>query len=253
VKRASTPTEAERESRALKEIFEVEAERLLLATGSAMRTLEAPNGSPAAAAVHAIIDRSRKLFVDSAKPRGLFRALSLSEFEEVYRGIGENDEDTPLEHVVEEAVSVALFAVTLGDEISGRIDALFEAGELAEGYILDQVASFAADELATTAGRRFRVRAQADDGVDVLPYSPGYCGWHVSGQKGLFERLDPGEIGISLNQSHLMHPLKSVSGVLVLAPIEVHSFSPAFPCCATCTTLDCQERAASLRSGSLAR
>jgi hypothetical protein len=230
----------------LKEIFEVEAEQLLLATGSATRTLEAPNGSPAAATVHAIIDRSRELFVETAMPRGLFQTLPSSEFDEIYRGIGENDEDTPLEHVVEDAVSLAFFAVTLGEEISDRIDALFSAGELAEGYILDQVASFAADELAAIAGRRFRACAEVDDGVDVLPYSPGYCGWHVSGQRALFEHLQPGEIGISLNESHLMHPIKSVSGVLVLAPIEAHTFSPAFPCCATCTTLECQERISTL-------
>lgn len=230
----------------MKEIFEVEAQELLLATGSATTVLEAPNGSPAAATVHAIIDRSRELFVETARPRGLFQLLPSSEFEEIYRGIGKNDEDTPLQHVVEDAVSLALFAVTLGEQISDRIDALFGVGELAEGYILDQVASFAADELASIAGHRFRSSTDADAGVDVLPYSPGYCGWHVSGQKALFDRLQPGRIGISLNESHLMHPIKSVSGVLVLAPIEAHTFSPAFPCCATCTTLDCQERIATL-------
>jgi hypothetical protein len=199
--------------------------------------------------VQSIIDRSRDTFVKRARPRGLYQLLPAEEFDQVYRGEDDNDEDTPLEHVVEDAVSLALFAVTLGEEISDRISALFNAGELAEGYILDQVASFAADELASIAGRRF----QGDnprDGLAVLPYSPGYCGWHVSGQRALFAHLRPDEIGISLNESCLMHPIKSVSGVLVLAPIEAHDFSPAFPCCATCTTLNCQERIASLRSRS---
>jgi hypothetical protein len=72
----------------------------------------------------------------------------------------------------------------------------------------------------------------------------------VSGQEALFARLRPDEIGISLNDSCLMHPIKSVSGVLVLAPPEAHDFSPAFPCCTNCTTLDCQERVASLLSRS---
>jgi hypothetical protein len=80
----------------------------------------------------------------------------------------------------------------------------------------------------------------------VLPYSPGYCGWNVTGQRALFAHLDPHELGITLNESCLMHPVKLVSGVLVLAPIEAHDFNPAFPCCATCITLDCQERAATL-------
>ena len=218
-----------------------------MATEAAVRGLEVRNGSPTATAVQSIIDRSREVFVQSARPRGLYHSITVDDFDEVYRGAGDNNEDTPLEKVVDDAESLALFAVTLGEEISGRISDLFDAGELAEGYILDQVASFAADELAAIAGRRFQTDSPHEGSV-VLPYSPGYCGWHVSGQRALFARLRPDEIGIALNDSCLMHPIKSVSGVLVIAPVEAHEFSPAFPCCATCTTLACQERIASLRN-----
>jgi len=219
-----------------------------MATDASIRGLQAGDGSPAVAAVQSIIDRSREIFIDRARPTGLYESLTVTDFEQIYRGRGDNDDDTPLEHVIEDADSIALFAVTLGPAVSDRVTALFDAGELAEGYILDQVASFAADELAQIAGHRFHADS-ASEGMAVLPYSPGYCGWHVSGQRVLFATLRPDEIGISLNNSCLMHPIKSVSGVLVLAPVEAHEFSPAFPCCATCTTLDCQERAASLRSG----
>lgn len=218
-----------------------------MATDASIRGLQAHDGSPAVAAVRSIIDQSREVFNDRARPTGLFESLNVNDFEQIYRGRGENDDDTPLEHVVEDAVSLALFAVTLGPDVSDRIKALFDAGELAEGYILDQVASFAADELAQIAGHRYQTASQRND-LAVLPYSPGYCGWHVSGQRALFAHLRPDEIGISLNDSCLMHPVKSVSGVLVLAPVEAHDFSPAFPCCTTCTTLACQERVASLRT-----
>jgi len=218
-----------------------------MATDAAIRGLEARSGSPAVATVQSIIDRSRKVFVEGAQPRGLYKPLAINDFDQIYRGRGDNDDDTPLEHVVDEAVSLALFAVTLGDRISEHIHSLFDAGELAEGYILDQVASSAADELADVAARRFQTDSARSD-LAVLPYSPGYCGWHVSGQEALFARLRPTEIGISLNDSCLMHPIKSVSGVLVLAPMEAHDFSPAFSCCATCTTLNCQERVAGLKS-----
>jgi hypothetical protein len=231
----------------LREIFETDSKELLMAIEPAARGLAERNGSPAAEAVQSIVERSREVFIDSVRATGLYQPLTIDEFEEVYRGDGDNDSDTPLEHVVEEADSLALFAVTLGEEISGRIMAHFDAGELADGYILDQVASFAADELASIAGSRFQAGHRRDD-LSVLPYSPGYCGWHVSGQRALFARLRPDEIGISLNDSCLMHPIKSVSGVLVLAPIEAHDFSPAFPCCATCTTIACQERIVSLRN-----
>jgi len=212
-----------------------------MATDEAVRGLEARDGSPAVATVQSIIDRSREVFNDTARPRGLFETVAVTDFDLIYRGRGDNEEDTPLEHVIDDAVSLALFAVTLGDQISERISALLDGGELAEGYLLDQVASFAADELADIAARRFHADGTRSD-LAVLPYSPGYCGWHVSGQEALFSRLRPDEIGITLNDSCLMHPIKSVSGVLVLAPVAAHEFSPAFPCCTTCTTLNCQDR-----------
>ena len=103
--------------------------------------------------------------------------------------------------------------------------------------------------MAQIAARRFQAETGAAPGTAVLPYSPGYCGWNVTGQRALFAQLEPGELGLTLNESCLMYPVKSVSGVLVLAPIGAHGFSPAFPCCSTCTTLDCQERAAALTAG----
>jgi len=88
--------------------------------------------------------------------------------------------------------------------------------------------------------RTFDVRP--GEGAAVLGYSPGYCGWHISGQRRLFERLGPGEIGISLNDSCLMRPLKSVSGVLVAGAAPIHRFRPEFTCCAECATRLCVPR-----------
>jgi len=233
----------------VREIFEVRPIDLLRSVGEPIQGLEPGDESPPAPKVHSVIERARELFTDTARPRALYETIAAADFEVVYRGEGGNDETTPLEQVLEDAVSLALFAVTLGEEISDRITGLFDAGELAEGYILDQVASFAADELAGNAGKRFQAAlGKVDDGTAVLPYSPGYCGWNVTGQRALFAHLEPRELGITLNESCLMHPVKSVSGVLVLAPIEAHDFNPAFPCCTTCITLDCQQRAAALRN-----
>jgi len=197
--------------------------------------------------VRGLIEGTGKAFLDSARPQGVWQRISAADFATLYRGEGGNDPDTPLDLVLEDAVSLALFAVTVGEAASKRISRLFDAGEMAEGYIFDQVASFAADEMAQIATRRFEVVEKHRTGHAALPYSPGYCGWNVSGQRALFAALKPEEIGITLNDSCLMSPIKSVSGVLVLAPVEAHSFSPAFSCCATCTTLACQERAAGLR------
>ena len=231
----------------MREVFDISPTDLLTAVARSMRNLEASDGSPMADRVRGLIEGAGRAFVDSARPRCVWQKISPSEFEAVYHGEGGNDADTPLEVVLEDAMALALFAVTVGEDASSRIPHLFDAGEMAEGYIFDQVASFAADEMAQFATRRFGLSEKHGPTEAVLPYSPGYCGWNVSGQRTLFAALQPEEIGVTINDSCLMSPIKSVSGVLVLAPIEAHCFSPSFTCCATCTTLDCQERAAGLR------
>jgi hypothetical protein len=76
----------------------------------------------------------------------------------------------------------------------------------------------------------------------VRAYSPGYCGWHISGQRALFDRLRPERIGISLNESFLMTPLKSVSGVLIAGPVDSHMFVANFSYCVDCRERSCTER-----------
>jgi len=231
-----------------RDVFSATPRELLFGAGNMFQSLEAREGSPAAQRVHTLIEQSRDLYLKTADPRGVIQSISVTEFEEIYEGDGGNDEDTPLEHVIEEADAVALFAVTLGEALCRHISDFFEADNSADGYVLDQIASFAADELAQIAAKRFH-RPDGESGPGVLPYSPGYCGWNVSGQRALFAALSPGEIGISINDSCLMHPVKSVSGALVVAPISAHDFSPAFPCCASCTTLACQDRIETLKAG----
>ena len=147
------------------------------------------------------------------------------------------------------AEGLALFVATLGEAVPARIRHLFDEEELAVAYMLDAVASAGADLLADRLAERYRRRARRSGGwrdARVLPYSPGYCGWPTRGQRPLFDALRPGEIGVTLNDSCLMSPLKSVSGVLVAGPGEAHRFRPDFPFCDDCRTHECGPRMASV-------
>jgi hypothetical protein len=79
-----------------------------------------------------------------------------------------------------------------------------------------------------------------------MRFSPGYCGWHVSGQKKLFAALEPEEIGITLTPSCLMKPLKSISGVIIAGDVDIFQFEDAFAFCGECSTHVCRERLAAL-------
>lgn len=180
----------------------------------------------------------------SLAPAGVLDEVTVPEFTEIYPGQGFNARSTPLAEIIPRAERLALFAVTCGQAVCDRIGELFFNADYALGAALDAGASLAADQAAQIAQERFA--ATVDDGLGVLRYSPGYCGWHVSGQKALFRGLGSQTGGIVLNDSFLMRPLKSVSGVIVAGHPDIHQFTNDYRFCSNCTGKECLERMASV-------
>ncbi len=192
-----------------------------------------------------IYEGATELFHDLAELKGIMSGIEVSHFEEVFRGEGLNEKENPVEDVYRKSSSLALFAVTLGPVLSEKVTELFDNGDYADGYMLDSVSSYAANKLAELAAQHMQLElavVEPSTSQRVLCYSPGYCGWHISGQKKLFEALHPEEIGITLNESCLMSPIKSVSGVLISGPAEIHKFVNSYPFCNTCTARSCIKR-----------
>jgi len=204
-----------------------------------------------------LADRAIERYAALTEPRALCAELTREAFEPILRGEGENAPRTPLDEILPRAGRMALFVLTLGEALSREIAELFARNDPALAYALDAIASERADRAAALVGDRFRERlvaeGVAETSAHVLAYSPGYCGWHVTGQRKLFDFVRPEEIGVTLNPSCLMQPLKSVSGVLVAGEREIHSFDHDYDFCDTCTTHHCRERIASLAGGPTAR
>jgi hypothetical protein len=215
-----------------------------------LRRQGVPEGHQVSDQVDALVERAMVLYESLAEARGIVSSISLSDFEEVFAGEGENDLPAPLPQIVEKADGLALFAATVGDPVSRKIEELFKENDPATACMLDGIASDRAETAATLLSEAFLnslVReGAADEKSRALPYSPGYCGWHISGQKKLFSFLGPGTIDISLNSSYLMSPIKSVSGVLVVGHPDIHDFDNDFDFCLDCATWECRPRIASL-------
>jgi hypothetical protein len=196
--------------------------------------------------IAAIVDAGMAEYRRLAEPRAIVAEISREAFAGVYRDAGRNAPATPLDTVFPKAERLALFVATAGERVTTRIRELFERRELALGSMLDSVASAGADRLSELLASDYVALAAAGNGSRALAYSPGYCGWNVTGQRALFAFLAPEEIGVTLNASCLMRPLKSVSGVLVLGPGKIHRFAPDYPFCAQCEEQPCRARIASV-------
>ncbi len=193
-----------------------------------------------------LFGEAAKIFRECAQPAGIFADISKSEFVDVYRGESLNEKRTPVAEIFRKADGLALFAVTVGQAVHDRINEFFEGKELALGSMLDSVASAGAEMAADAVEKHYFAlllkEHKVAESAAVLRYSPGYCGWHVSGQKKLFEFLRPAEIGITLLDSFLMTPLKSISGVLLVGEKEIHIIEDNYPFCSQCETHSCQHR-----------
>lgn len=105
-----------------------------------------------------------------------------------------------------------LFAATAGMEYQEVHNQLANSDDALSLFIWDSLGSCIAE--ATGDLMEKSVEAELSGIPHTNRFSPGYCGWHVSEQKRLFSLMPPGVCGIQLNDSALMYPIKSISGVI---------------------------------------
>ncbi len=109
---------------------------------------------------------------------------------------------------------VALFICTAGGEVGKRIQKLAQEGDDLSAYVADMIGSVLVEEAMDSVHKTLSDRMQQQGWKVTNRYSPGYCDWHVNEQQALFGLLPDDFCGVTLNDSMLMLPVKSVSGVI---------------------------------------
>jgi hypothetical protein len=196
--------------------------------------------------IKGLLDKSLSIFHSEAEPSCIISEISKSDFDEIFEGEGNNEDEAPLKMIYPQADHLYLFALTMGAGISQMVTELFNKNDFALGSMVDTAASLAADKsvelLENHITEKYAANKLTNDSLITLSYSPGYCGWNIRAQKKLFSFLQPQQIGISLNESCLMTPLKSVTGVLVYGNKKIHQFDNSFGFCCNCRAQSCIER-----------
>ena len=129
------------------------------------------------------------------------------------------------------ATHIAVFMVTVGNEITRHARMRGEAGDVFAGRVLDAIGSWATERTAEALMTHLAAHLGPDESFTVR-YSPGFCGMDLSQQRLLFRLAPANAIGITLLPSFFMHPLKSISGLIGLGPLVVVGvhLSPCEPC-----------------------
>jgi Vitamin B12 dependent methionine synthase, activation domain len=112
------------------------------------------------------------------------------------------------------STAIAVFAATIGAQPETESHRLMEEGNMMGGFIVDTIGSAYAEATAEWIETNISAVAGLEGAANTNRYSPGYCDWLVKEQHVLFSLLPKGFCGISLTQSAVMLPIKSVSGII---------------------------------------
>jgi hypothetical protein len=209
-----------------------------------------PPGAVVSPPLRALLVAAKTVFDELVSPVAVFDEVSRDEFATIFAGAGCNAPATPMAEIVPRSDCLALYAATIGPGLERATTRRLREDDAALACTLDAFASAAAERLADLVAREYRLAIGSAEGLRstrVLAYSPGYCGWHVSGQQALFARLRPSEIGIELTDRCFMTPVKSVSGVLIAGSPRAHRVRPVYAACESCVSRECRDRMRSLR------
>jgi len=132
-----------------------------------------------------------------------------------------------------------LFVCTIGSAMETWAKELSIQGDITLSYLVDTVASVTVEQ-ATDVLHDYIGKHMLALGLKITNrYSPGYCDWLVSEQHLLFSFLPAQFCGITLTESALMVPIKSVSGIIGAGT----AVKRVDYMCNTCGMKDCTYRA----------
>lgn len=165
-----------------------------------------------------LIEEHVKKCIALAKPRAGFAIFKEPQFDLQKHLLKVNAVTLHVDKIItrqlKNSTFLAVFAGTIGDEVESWSKQEMKAGNSLEGYLIDLIASELA-ESATDLLHDYLQKLAADQGLGITNrFSPGYCHWQVSEQPQLFSLLGEAPCGVTLNPSALMHPVKSVSGII---------------------------------------
>ena len=124
---------------------------------------------------------------------------------------------------------------TVGNEFDNYIKELKMSGNILKEFVADSIGTALAESCVEQISRML----DNDENMKhSLPYSPGYCGWDICEQRVLFSLFPDKPCGITLSESCLMSPMKSVSGFFALG----QNLSPQPYRCEICTNKNCYKK-----------
>ena len=114
------------------------------------------------------------------------------------------------------AEEIVLMVYTIGSSVEEKVKEYSKRGLIAESYYLDMLGSLAVTELGCLAFEKVKNRGIGLKLKTSFPLNPGTSHWPASGQKIVLELSGGRETGVTISESFLLIPTKTISMAIAL-------------------------------------
>ncbi|MCR5177134.1 MAG: methionine synthase [Anaerovibrio sp.] len=191
-----------------------------------------------------IIDEACELARLIINPRGIWEQYDYDEISQTIKASPEFQlKGNSIKKHLTGCKKVILIAVTVGIEIENKITSLFKEGKYGLSLILDAAATAAVEQSADQMEKAIKNQVVKQGYNMKWRFSPGYGDWPIQQQPEIVKAVQAEAIGISLTESMMLEPRKSITALIGL-------YEEANECimdisnkgCSSCNKTDCPSR-----------
>lgn len=111
---------------------------------------------------------------------------------------------------------IIVMAATVGEAIENQVTKCFEEGKYSFSVLLDAAATTAVEQVADAMEKTIQNEVKRQGFAMKWRFSPGYGDWPIQQQPDILRLAQGDNIGISLTESLMLLPRKSITAVIGL-------------------------------------
>lgn len=172
-------------------------------------------------AMEKMLDEKKAACIDALAPEAIYDRFEIDRIEgdSVYFLSGHVFNGPNISKILKGSEVAVILIFTLGQKIEALVKSEAASGDSLGTIIIDAITTSMLGVASEYVGNRIKEENLRQEGYgSTCKYSPGQYKWTIEEQKELFRMVDGSKIGVALNDSFLMVPFMSVSGVYGFGP-----------------------------------
>jgi hypothetical protein len=183
--------------------------------------LEKIMGAKISSPMEKLLEEKTPVCVENIVPKGIYESFEIEKVEGdmVFFKSGHVFNGPHISKILIGSQSATLYIYTLGSHVDRIIHEENRSGDTLATIIMDAITTNLLEILGEFVSEKIKEEGiKYENWGSTCSYSPGQYKWTIEEQKKIFQMVDGKRIGVELNESCLMVPFKSISGVYGFGP-----------------------------------